>query len=374
MDSEQGKLFVGGISWELKEETLKDHFQKYGEVVESVIMKDKATGSSRGFGFVQFSDPSAAERALQESHVILGKTVDVKKAVPKGERCQPHQRQQQSKGSNKNSASSSCRCTYYSVNQVRTKKIFVGGLSSNLTEEAFRSYFEKFGRITDVVVMYDSVTRRPRGFGFITFDSEDAVDNVMQKNFHQLNDKLVEVKRAVPKEVSTFTSSYNMRMGSGRGSGPYEPEGGFYPCPKYEFFHGYPPAPFSAYENASSYPYGVYPMGSGYGYGSYTTLIGGVPPPRSPWNSLGMFDARRSPMPYGNAIYPSYINGGVGSLVGASSGVVARDVQTMVEGSNGGTLCIEGAKLDNGTSSLDGSCGNGGGDEQNQRGPGAQHL
>lgn len=284
------------------------------------------------------------------------------------------------------------------MNQVRTKKIFVGGLSSNLTEEAFRSYFEKFGRITDVVVMYDSVTRRARGFGFITFDSEEAVDNVMQNNFHQLNDKFVEVKRAVPKEVSTFhngnsSSSYNMRMGSGRGSGYGPYEGGFYPpySPRYGVFHGYPPAPFSTYANASSYPYGVYPMGSGYGYGTYGTL-----PPRSPWNGLGMFDARRSPMPYGNAaIYPSYINGGVGSLVGASSGnysgVVgasngkwnqgagASDVQTMVEGSNGGTPsttppCIEGPKLDNGASSLDGSCGNGGGDEQNERGSGAQHL
>lgn len=76
MDSDQCKLFVGGIPWESKEETLKDHFQKYGEVVEAVIMRDRITGSARGFGFVQFSDPSAAENALQEKkHVILGRTV-----------------------------------------------------------------------------------------------------------------------------------------------------------------------------------------------------------------------------------------------------------------------------------------------------------
>lgn len=76
MDSDQCKLFVGGIPWESKEETLKDHFQKYGEVVEAAIMRDRITGSARGFGFVQFSDPSAAENALQEKkHVILGRTV-----------------------------------------------------------------------------------------------------------------------------------------------------------------------------------------------------------------------------------------------------------------------------------------------------------
>lgn len=77
MDSEQGKLFVGGISWETKEETLSDHFEKYGEVVESVVMRDRMTGSARGFGFVLFSDPSAADKALQEKHVILGRTVSI---------------------------------------------------------------------------------------------------------------------------------------------------------------------------------------------------------------------------------------------------------------------------------------------------------
>ena len=50
--------------------------------------------------------------------------------------------------------------------------------------------------------MYDHNTQRPRGFGFITYDSEDAVDNVLVKTFHELNGKMVEVKRAVPKEQS----------------------------------------------------------------------------------------------------------------------------------------------------------------------------
>lgn len=50
--------------------------------------------------------------------------------------------------------------------------------------------------------MYDHHTQRPRGFGFITYDSEDAVDRVLLKTFHELNNKMVEVKRAVPKELS----------------------------------------------------------------------------------------------------------------------------------------------------------------------------
>ncbi|CAL5376286.1 unnamed protein product [Camellia sinensis] len=83
-----------------------------------------------------------------------------------------------------------------------TRKIFVGGLASTVTEADFKKYFEQFGTITDVVVMYDHNTQRPRGFGFITYDSEDAVDKVLLKTFHELNGKMVEVKRAVPKELS----------------------------------------------------------------------------------------------------------------------------------------------------------------------------
>lgn len=72
---DQAKLFVGGISWDTNEETLRDHFRKYGDVVDSVIMKDRNTGSTRGFGFVLFSDSSASDKALRDKHVISGRTV-----------------------------------------------------------------------------------------------------------------------------------------------------------------------------------------------------------------------------------------------------------------------------------------------------------
>ncbi|CAN0903100.1 Heterogeneous nuclear ribonucleoprotein 1, partial [Linum grandiflorum] len=71
----------------------------------------------------------------------------------------------------------------------RTKKIFVGGLASTVTETDFKNYFEQYGNITDVVVMYDHNTQRPRGFGFITYDSEEAVDRVLHKTFHELTVK-----------------------------------------------------------------------------------------------------------------------------------------------------------------------------------------
>ncbi|KAL0407205.1 UNVERIFIED_CONTAM: Heterogeneous nuclear ribonucleoprotein 1 [Sesamum latifolium] len=113
--------------------------------------------------------------------------VEAKKAVPRDD----HQNFNRNNGSIQGSP-----CL------ARTKKIFVGGLASTVTESDFKRYFDQFGTITDVVVMYDHNTQRPRGFGFITYDSEEAVDKVLVKTFHELNGKMVEVKRAVPKELS----------------------------------------------------------------------------------------------------------------------------------------------------------------------------
>ena len=74
---EPGKLFIGGISWDTNEDRLREYFQCFGEVVEAVIMKDRATGRARGFGFVVFADPTAAERVVMEKHVIDGRTVSL---------------------------------------------------------------------------------------------------------------------------------------------------------------------------------------------------------------------------------------------------------------------------------------------------------
>ncbi|CAL5393920.1 unnamed protein product [Camellia sinensis] len=187
MQSDLGKLFIGGISWDTNEDRLKEYFSGYGEVLEAVIMKDRSTGRARGFGFVVFADPVVAERVIKEKHNIDGRMVEAKKAVPRDDQ----------------STMSRCSSSIQgSPGPGRTRKIFVGGLASTVTESDFRMYFEQFGTITDVVVMYDHNTQRPRGFGFITYDSEDAVDKVLLKTFHELNGKMVEVKRAVPKELS----------------------------------------------------------------------------------------------------------------------------------------------------------------------------
>ncbi|OWM70507.1 heterogeneous nuclear ribonucleoprotein 1-like [Punica granatum] len=267
MDSDQGKLFIGGISWETNEDKLTDYFSQYGDVLQTAVMKDKTTGRPRGFGFVVFSDPDVLDKVLEDKHTIDGRTVEAKRALSREE-------QQTNVRSGVANAGRSAGVG----GTIRTKKIFVGGLPSTLTEEEFRQYFETYGTVTDVVVMYDQNTQRPRGFGFISFESEDAVDRVLHKTFHDLSGKKVEVKRALPKDANPGGGNRTMISGGGyQGYGSSVGNGssidGRMDSSRYMQPHGsaggFPPYGSSGY-GTPGYGYGPTNGGIGYtGYGSY---------------------------------------------------------------------------------------------------------
>jgi RNA recognition motif. (a.k.a. RRM, RBD, or RNP domain) len=100
----------------------------------------------------------------QPEHSIDGRTVDVKRAVPKSEAPGPS------------------RVTRL----AEMNKIFVGGLAPSVTVAEFRTYFEGFGAVVDAVVMFDRQTQRSRGFGFVTFQDDAVVQNVLMGT-HELN-------------------------------------------------------------------------------------------------------------------------------------------------------------------------------------------
>jgi len=86
------------------------------------------------------------------------------------------------------------------------RKMFVGGLNRDTTDEDFFEYFGQFGNTVDKVVIKDPQTKTSRGFGFITYDCSDAVEKVFQSRPHTIDNKTLDVKRAMPREFNTSTA------------------------------------------------------------------------------------------------------------------------------------------------------------------------
>lgn len=81
------KLFVGNIDWGTTDEDLQELFTKYGDIEECVIIKDKFSNRSKGFGFVTFVNDDDADKAVAElnDHELKERKLVVNEARPKKE-------------------------------------------------------------------------------------------------------------------------------------------------------------------------------------------------------------------------------------------------------------------------------------------------
>ena len=81
------KLFVGGLSWDTTDESLKSFFSSAGTVVSANVIQDKYTGRSRGFGFVEMSSEKEAEEAKKlNGQALDGRNISVNEARPQAPR------------------------------------------------------------------------------------------------------------------------------------------------------------------------------------------------------------------------------------------------------------------------------------------------
>jgi RNA recognition motif-containing protein len=80
------KLFVGGLSFTTTNDSLRGAFARFGAVTAATVMTDRATGRSRGFGFVEMATPEEAERAIGglNNTTLDGRMIRVDKATPRG--------------------------------------------------------------------------------------------------------------------------------------------------------------------------------------------------------------------------------------------------------------------------------------------------
>ncbi|KAL3646289.1 hypothetical protein CASFOL_011469 [Castilleja foliolosa] len=184
------KLVVLGIPWDVDTEGLRKYMSKFGELEDCIVMKERSSGRSRGFGYVTFVTVKDAKTALTSEHMLGSRMLEVKIATPKEEM-----------------RSSSKKVT----------RVFVARIPPSVSEAVFRSHFEKYGIITDLYMPKDPSTKGHRGIGFITFSSSEAVDDLMVDT-HELGGSAVVVDRATPKEED-YRPISRAPHGGGRGGG-----------------------------------------------------------------------------------------------------------------------------------------------------------
>uniref|UniRef100_A0A7N5JDH4 Heterogeneous nuclear ribonucleoprotein D-like n=1 Tax=Ailuropoda melanoleuca TaxID=9646 RepID=A0A7N5JDH4_AILME len=168
---DDGKMFIGGLSWDTSKKDLTEYLSRFGEVVDCTIKTDPVTGRSRGFGFVLFKDAASVEKVLElKEHKLDGKLIDPKRAKALKGKEPP-------------------------------KKVFVGGLSPDTSEEQIKEYFGGFGEIENIELPMDTKTNERRGFCFITYSEEEPVKKLLESRYHQIGSGKCEIKVAQPKDV-----------------------------------------------------------------------------------------------------------------------------------------------------------------------------
>jgi len=174
------KIFVGGLNRSTTQDTFFDYFGQYGNMVDKVIMTDRETKESRGFGFITYDNSDVVESVFQSRpHNIDGKEVDVKRAIPKDH----------------NNSSAHAKVT----------KLFIGGVGPDMTPECLQTYIDSrhssdFGTIEKIDLLKDRDTNKNKGFGFLECSSTDFADRlVISEMEFFLNGKKMTLKKAEPK-------------------------------------------------------------------------------------------------------------------------------------------------------------------------------
>jgi len=137
------KYFVTGLPDSVGDAELRSHFREYGAVLDGAVVKDKKADRSRGFGYITMADGSSQESMLNGKHLFGNKLVSV-------------------------------MLTKESRATVDIKKVHLGRLSPDISADSLKEAFSRFGAVLDVHTPKDAITGERKGYGFVSFGSDDA--------------------------------------------------------------------------------------------------------------------------------------------------------------------------------------------------------
>lgn len=231
---DERKLFVGGLSRSTTENDLRDHFGKFGEIESVSVKMDPYTGISRGFAFMVFTNPKTIDKLLASGeHYINKRKVDPKRVSKKAQH----------------------------------GKIFVGGLTPEITDDDIKQYFSQYGTIVEIQAPFDKTKNQRKGFCFITFESKDVVYKLLKTPKQTICGKEVDVKKVKVSPDPRSQGYWGPGFGYGYG-------GGYGYIPEYNnSYHGYD-------DMYGGYDYSGYDGFDGMGYSGQGKPRGNAQGPR----------------------------------------------------------------------------------------------
>ncbi|XP_023752596.1 UBP1-associated protein 2C isoform X1 [Lactuca sativa] len=177
-DPANRKLFVRGLAWNTTTETLYAAFKEHGEIEEGAVIVDKASGKSRGYGFITYKYIDSTRKALEAPSKLIDGRMAVCTLACEGI-----------------STIGSSNTTTITTDQAQ-RKLYIGGLSPEITSEMLLLFFKKHGEIEEGSVAYDKDTNKSRGFGFITYKTVEAAKKAIDNPQKMLGGRNITVKLA----------------------------------------------------------------------------------------------------------------------------------------------------------------------------------
>ncbi|XP_020489257.1 poly(U)-binding-splicing factor PUF60 isoform X1 [Labrus bergylta] len=183
-----GRVYVGSIYYELGEDTIRQAFAPFGPIKSIDMSWDSVTMKHKGFAFVEYDLPEAAQLALEQMNSVMlgGRNIKVGRPSNIGQ-AQPiiEQLAEEARAFN---------------------RIYVASVHPDLSDADIKSVFEAFGRIKSCTLARDPTTGRHRSFGFIEYEKpQSALDAVSSMNLFDLGGQYLRVGKAVTPPMPLMT-------------------------------------------------------------------------------------------------------------------------------------------------------------------------
>lgn len=174
------RVYVGSISFELKEDTIRQAFLPFGPIKSINMSWDPLTQKHKGFAFVEYELPEAAQLALDQMNGVMigGRNIKV--------------------GRPSNMPQAAPIIEQITVEAKSFNRIYIASIHQDLTEQDIQSVFEAFGTIKCCKLAASQYPGKHKGYGFIEYEADQAaVDSIASMNLFDLGGQYLRVGRSI---------------------------------------------------------------------------------------------------------------------------------------------------------------------------------